>query len=54
MEVVGSDASPEDYLRIASHFQKTGDHLQAGQFFLKAKDYAKVRRVGIHSLKKIE
>ena len=41
-EVIGSDATREDYLRVASHFHKTGEHFKAGQFFLRAKDYAKV------------
>ena len=41
-EVVGSDASREDYLRIAVHFQKTVDHFRAGQFFHKAGEHAKV------------
>lgn len=41
-EVIGSDATKEDYLRIASHFQRTGENFKAGQFFLRAKDYAKV------------
>ena len=41
-EVVGSEAGKEDFLRIASHFQKKGDHFKAGQFFLRAKEYAKV------------
>ena len=41
-EVIGSDATTEDYLRIASHFQRTGENFKAGQFFLRAKDYAKV------------
>ncbi len=40
--MIGSDASREDYLRIASHFQGTGNHFKAGHFFLKAKEYAKV------------
>ena len=42
-EVVGSEAGREDYLRIASHFQKKGDHCKVGQFFLRAKEYTKVR-----------
>ena len=41
-EVIGSDATEEDYLRIASHFQRTGENFKAGQFFLRAKDYVKV------------
>ena len=42
-EVVGNDASCEDYLRIAAYFQKNVDHFRAGQFFHKAGDYVKVR-----------
>ena len=41
-EVVGEDASREDFLRIAAHFQKNVDHFRAGQFFLKAREYAQV------------
>lgn len=40
-EVVGNDASCEDYLRIAAYFQKNVDHFRAGQFFHKAGDYVK-------------
>ena len=41
-EVIDSDASQEDYLRIANHFQVAGNHFKAGQFYLKAREYAKV------------
>ena len=41
-EVIGLDATGEDYIRIASHFKKMGEHFKAGQFYLRAKDYAKV------------
>ena len=41
-EVVGDDASQEDYLRIAIYFQNNGDHFRAGRFFNKASDYVKV------------
>ena len=49
-EVVGEDASREDYLRIAAHFQKKVDHLKAGQFFHKAGEYAKARNYTLFSL----
>lgn len=41
-EAVGSGATEEDYRRIAGHFQRTGDHFRAGQFFLRAKDFSEV------------
>jgi WD repeat-containing protein 19 len=40
-EVVGEDSTTEDYLRIATHFQRVSDHLRAGQFFLKAREFTK-------------
>ena len=42
-ELLGPEASQEDFLRIAQHFQETGKPLMAGKFFLKAKQYAKVQ-----------
>ena len=42
-EVVGEEASQEDYLRIATHFVRKADHFRAGQFFHKAGEYARVR-----------
>ena len=42
-EVIGDEASIEDYLRMAAHFRKNNEHLKAGQFFFKAKEYDKVQ-----------
>lgn len=39
-EVVGDNASLEDYKKIATHYQRTGNHYKAGSFFLKAEEYA--------------
>lgn len=47
-EAIGDDATLEDYLRIATHFQRSGDHFKAGQFFFKAKDYSKVSTQSRH------
>ena len=44
-EVVGEDSTTDDYLRIATHFQRVSDHLRAGQFFLKAREFTKVHTV---------
>ena len=41
-EVIGEDASVEDYLRIATHFKKNNEHFKAGQFFFRAGEYEKV------------
>ena len=41
--VVGESASDDDYVNIASHFEKKGDWFEAGKFALKANDYTKVR-----------
>ncbi len=41
-EVIGSDASVDDYLRMASHFRKNNEHFKAGEFFFKADVYDKV------------
>lgn len=42
-DIIGPDATKEDFLNIARHFEETGNHLQAGKFFLKAENYEKVR-----------
>ena len=41
-EIIGDDASSDDYSKIATHFENTGDHYKAGIFFLSAKKYEKV------------
>lgn len=40
-DVIGDDATPEDLIAIAQHFEKTGDILQAGRFWMRAGDYNK-------------
>ena len=40
--VIGTDAAREDYLKIAAYFQKSVNHLRAGEFFYRAGEYAKV------------
>ena len=41
-EIIGDDASSDDYSKIATHFENIGDHFKAGTFFLLAKKYEKV------------
>lgn len=41
-DIIGSDATAEDYLNIANYFEETGNHFLAGKFFLKAQHYDKV------------
>ena len=41
-EIIGEDASTEDYFKIASHFDSAGNHFKAGKFYLSAKHYDKV------------
>ena len=41
-ELVGPEAGKEDFLRLAQHYQSVGNPLEAGRFYLKAKEYAKV------------
>lgn len=41
-EIIGDDANSDDYCKIATHFENTGDHFKAGTFFLSAKKYEKV------------
>ena len=41
-EVIGNEASFEDYCRIAEFFESTNNHFKAGQFFLKGRHYTKV------------
>jgi WD repeat-containing protein 19 len=40
-ELVGPEAGKEDFLRLAQHYQSVGNPLEAGRFYLKAKEYAK-------------
>ena len=41
-ELVGPEAGKEDFLRLAQHYQSVGNPLDAGRFYLKAKEYATV------------
>ena len=41
-DIIGSDATQEDYLNIADYFEGAGNHFLAGKFFLKAQRYDKV------------
>ena len=49
-DIIGSDATPEDYLNIADYFEETGNHFLAGKFFLKAQRYDKVLYFCIHGI----
>jgi WD repeat-containing protein 19 len=40
-DVLGDNASIEDYLKIAYHYEKTNDIFKAGVFFMKAREYKK-------------
>lgn len=40
--VIGDDATEEDYIQIATYFEKAGDNFKAGQFYHKAGQHAKV------------
>ena len=40
-DIIGDDATPEDYTAIAKHYESQGKPLQCGNFFFKAGDYAK-------------
>ena len=41
-DIIGSDATSEDYINIANYFEEAGNHFLAGKFFLKAQRYDKV------------
>lgn len=41
-EIIGENAGTEDYHKIATHFENTGDHYKAGKFFLASKLYGQV------------
>ena len=42
-EVIGNEASKEDYTKIATHFESLGNHYKAGQFFAKGGRHSEVR-----------
>ena len=41
-EVIGNEASTEDYVRIARYFESLGNHFKAGQFFVKSRQHLEV------------
>lgn len=41
-EVIGNEASNEDYVRIAMYFESLGNHFKAGQFFMRGKHHSEV------------
>lgn len=41
-EIIDQNASTEDYFRIATHFENSGDHFKAGKFFFASKQYDQV------------
>lgn len=47
-EIIGDNASVDDYRKIAGHFENSGDHYKAGNFFFASKDYDKVIFCFIH------
>jgi len=40
--IIGDTASPQDYLKIAHHFEGKGDFFMSGKFYYLAKEYTKV------------
>ena len=40
-DIIGTDATNEDYLNIADYFEETGNHFLAGNFFFKVQRYDK-------------
>lgn len=41
-EIIGKNASTEDYHKIAAHFENCGDHYKAGKFFFASELYDQV------------
>lgn len=41
-EVIGGEATIEDYTRIALHFERSRSHFKAGKFFYQARHYSEV------------
>ena len=41
-EIIGNNASVDDYRKIAGHFENSGDLYKAGNFFFASQDYDKV------------
>lgn len=44
-EILGSDATPEDYKSVALHFENERNHFLAGKFYYLAGVYPKVRNL---------
>lgn len=42
-EILGSDATPEDYKSVALHFENERNHFLAGKFYYLAGIYPKAR-----------
>lgn len=42
-EIIGENASADDYHKIALFFDNCGDHYKSGKFFFAAKQYEQVR-----------
>ena len=49
-EIIGENASSDDLMSIALHFENEKDHLMAGKFFARCSKYAKVRKLIPRSL----
>lgn len=45
-EIIGENATAEDYHKIAAHFDNAGDHYKAGKFFFASKEYDQVCVLG--------
>ncbi|XP_076446829.1 WD repeat-containing protein 19-like isoform X2 [Babylonia areolata] len=43
-EIIGSDATPEDYQSIAVHFENDKNHFMAGKFFLLSEQYVRAMK----------
>ena len=41
-EVIGDEATNDDYIRIALHFERSRCHFKAGKFFYQARHYSEV------------
>lgn len=43
--IIGDDGTVDDYLRIATYYERNNEHFKAGTFFMKATEYSKVVHV---------
>lgn len=46
-EIIGDNASADDYYKIATYFENVGDHFKAANFYFAAKKHDKVSDVSI-------